>query len=884
MKIHTKILLFILSITIVIFVLAIGYISIKARKAAYYDATRLTDAYSREFANLTTSKINLDMGVAKAMAQTFKGYKELPPEERDIFYRDVLKNILIENKQFLAVWIHWELEAVDERFHRKPGRVRKIFYRQGKNFIFRPDTVDTQGYNKEGGYYKIRENKKDVITDPYTYSYSQEKLDEVLEVSLCVPVLTEGNYFVGLAGIDVNLENFQKVTDNIKPFNKSYAFFVANNGKLVTYPDKRIINKSISKIFPADNAKHNILSKIKHGEHFNFVTKQKNKEYYVSLSPIQIGETDTPWALGVVVPIDEIMLSANNDFYISLLSGGIGLLVLSIIIIIISKAITRPLVEATFVLKTITKGDIASTTEMSVKTSDEVGQIRNSINALLQNLKNTANFATKIGEGQLNSNLKVLSKKDVLGNALLEMKKRLLQAKDEDEKRKQEDEKRNWATRGIAKFAEILRQNNDNLEEFSYNIISNLVKYLNINQGGFFIINDDNSNDTFIEMTAAYAYNRRKMVEKRVEVGISLIGRCVQEQETIYMTDIPQNYINITSGLGEENPKSLLIVPLKFNDEIYGIIELASFSNFEEHQIDFVEKIGESIASTISSVKINMKTSQLLNESKKKSEDLMLHEEEMRQSLEELQAIQEESDRREREMLIQVNVINSILATVEFDLYGQIISANTEFLNLTGYTMNDLRGKNHKILCEKEHIESPKYMKFWDDLRAGKQQVGDFIHICKSGKRICLNAGYSLALDEYGDPRKIVQYANDITRLTNTFNLKDKKIEAINKTTIEIEIDTNGKIKQVNDLFCEYTNYSPKDLIDKNLEVILSKDTKDKIDFKEILKTLTKGKEEERILEIIKKDNTKLNLKTFFIPIINLDKDVYQIYIIAIKE
>ena len=221
MKIHTKILLFILSITIVIFVFAIGFLSIKAKKAAYNGATRLTDAYAREFANLTTSKINLDMGIVKAMALTFKGYKELAPKDRDIFYRDVLKNILMENDQFLAVWIHWELAAVDEKFIGSPGRVRKVFYRQGKRFIFRPDTVDVNGYNEQGLYFKIRTDKKEAVTDPYTYSYSQEKLDEVLEISLCVPVLTHDKDFVGLAGIDVNLENFQKITDNIKPFNKS---------------------------------------------------------------------------------------------------------------------------------------------------------------------------------------------------------------------------------------------------------------------------------------------------------------------------------------------------------------------------------------------------------------------------------------------------------------------------------------------------------------------------------------------------------------------------------------------------------------------------------------------------------------------------------------
>ena len=357
---------------------------------------------------------------------------------------------------------------------------------------------------------------------------------------------------------------------------------------------------------------------------------------------------------GVRIEMDNTFTS----FQEYVLYASIILILLAVIISILTiRTLSRPINGVKTILLSMAKG-IFPDKEIKEGT-DEIGQMSAALNKLITGLKEISNFAVEVGKGNFNSSFKPLSDEDVLGNSLLDMRIELKKAADEEQKRKIEDANRNWSTQGIAKFADILRKNNDNMEQLSYDIISNLVKYMDANQGGLFLINNNDESKEYIELVACYAYDRRKYLNKRIEKKEGLVGRCVQEGETIYMTEIPENYIHITSGLGDDNPRSLILVPLVLKEDVYGVIEIASFKEIEPYQIEFVEKIGESIASTISTVKINLRTTLLLESSQQQAEEMKAQEEEMRQNLEELRATQEQSARREEELKKALNEIQT---------------------------------------------------------------------------------------------------------------------------------------------------------------------------------------------------------------------------------
>ena len=228
--------------------------------------------------------------------------------------------------------------------------------------------------------------------------------------------------------------------------------------------------------------------------------------------------------------------------------------------------------------------------------------------------------------------------------------------KEINESRK-EEEKQNWVATGIADISEILRQEDD--EHVFSKLLTAIIKYLDANQGGLYLVNEDESGEKYLELVSCYAYDRQKFVTKRIEVGQGLIGQCYLESETMILKEIPEEYINITSGLGDAPPSFIAIVPLKQENNIAGVLEVALFNELEPYQIDFLNKLGESIASFISTNTLNVKTKKLLEQSQIQMEQLQAQEEEMRQNMEELQATQEEMKRKEKEYIDRINELEN---------------------------------------------------------------------------------------------------------------------------------------------------------------------------------------------------------------------------------
>lgn len=317
-----------------------------------------------------------------------------------------------------------------------------------------------------------------------------------------------------------------------------------------------------------------------------------------------------------------------------------------LLIFVLSRSVSNPIRQLDDVITKVLKGDSTADASLKITSNDEVGNLSRNFKHMLANIR---------------ENLTMINEK----NEKLEEKAK-------------EDELRNWSIQGLAKFSDLMKHNTDDLEAFCNDIISHLVRYVNANQGALYIINEEGEIH-FMEMKGCYAYNKRKYINKRIEKGEGLIGQSWLEDDYILLTEIPDAYINITSGLGTANPNCLLIMPVKTDRSVEGVIEIASFEVFTKEQIQFVEELCDRLASTISAVKMQQRTHMLLEESQQMTEEMKANEEEMRQNMEELQATQEEMNRFSNELNGKIQLLenkNFVLNHIIGKVYDGVIVTN----------------------------------------------------------------------------------------------------------------------------------------------------------------------------------------------------------------
>jgi GAF domain-containing protein len=300
-------------------------------------------------------------------------------------------------------------------------------------------------------------------------------------------------------------------------------------------------------------------------------------------------------------------------------------------------SVTKPISRLNQAADLIAQGNLSANLS-DLKSNKLMNSLVESFEKIVVKLRTTMFQIQQISARKAVDLVELNNEEDEIGKLLNQM---ILEMKEIDQNEKQ----RNWANEGFAIFSEILRNNLD--QNMLYDVyIREIVKYLSANQAGLFVLNHS-SDEESLELVATYAFNRKKYINKSLKVGEGLVGQCFYEKETIFLKDVPSDYLEITSGLGSASPRCILMVPLIYNNQIEGVLELASFQELKNYEIAFVERICEILASAILNVANNDKTKILLEESQLRAVQLKARDEEMRLKMEELLATQEEMKRKE---------------------------------------------------------------------------------------------------------------------------------------------------------------------------------------------------------------------------------------------
>jgi PAS domain S-box-containing protein len=452
-------------------------------------------------------------------------------------------------------------------------------------------------------------------------------------------------------------------------------------------------------------------------------------------------------------------------------------------------------------------------------------------------------FAKKIGEGDLAANDAEINDNDILGHSLKKMRENLALT---NEKEKEQ----NWIAKGKDTISDILRLQND-LGNLSYLTLVELIKYIDVIQGAFYIYNEE---DKTLENTATYAYNRRKYIDAKFQIGEGLVGQCAYEMDVIYRREIPDDFVTITSGiLGDKKPNSLLLVPLITDEKLQGVLEFASLKDdISELKIRFLKELSDIIARTIFNLKVNTRTEKLLKDAQEMTEELKENEEELRQNAEEMRATHEELEKTNSNLQTQIRAVENaqkrqhallenaseIISIYDEEMKLKYISPSVT--NIYGYTIAEMMaGKDLERLTAKGVKEfTETFGKLVED--PSMTATIQYTYMRKDGQKIYIESTGRNLLEDPAINGLIIN-SRDITerkRAEKEERMKSK-MQSLSENSLDLilRIGTNGQFFYANPMVKTFTGIETTDIINKNLDDVAFEPTIKEF-FSEAVKTV----------------------------------------------
>jgi HAMP domain-containing protein/CheY-like chemotaxis protein/GAF domain-containing protein len=253
--------------------------------------------------------------------------------------------------------------------------------------------------------------------------------------------------------------------------------------------------------------------------------------------------------------------------------------------------------------------------------------LTDNVNELAANLttqvRAIAEVATAVTKGDLTRSISVEAKGEV---AVLKdnINQMIANLRETTQKNTEQD----WLKTNLAKFTRMLQGQRD-LEAVSKLILSELAPLVSAQHGVFYLMEAGDSHAAYLKLLSTYAYRERKHLGNRFQLGEGLIGQCALEKERILLTEVPPDYIKISSGLGEASPLNAVALPVLFEGQVTAVIELASFSRFSDIHLTFFDQLTESIAIVLNTIAASMRTEELLKQSQSLAEELQSQQKEL---------------------------------------------------------------------------------------------------------------------------------------------------------------------------------------------------------------------------------------------------------------
>lgn len=339
-----------------------------------------------------------------------------------------------------------------------------------------------------------------------------------------------------------------------------------------------------------------------------------------------------------------------------------------------------------------------------------------------------------------------------------------------------------WIRKGLTGFSEVLRKNFDEPAKHAKEILSNLVAYLNVPMGAIYLPSSEKRN-TF-DLVGSIASGKEKHYVRSVMLGEGIVGTVALEQKTLNITDIPEDYFKVSSGFGEAKPKNIIVIPIKLENKVFGIIELASLQKFQHFELEFIDELSKTLGASFAISRIFRNTRNKLEKAENRVMALRRDNKESNVTLLKLEQEKQQLENIKTENELLAQGIDSLMLVADLDVEGNIIEMNNAFVELFKKSKDILLHTNYwDYTFMRETIEDDIALdKIKNKLRIGKMLNLDQ-HFLIVQKNISLSTIFIPLKDIKGKVFKIKVLAWNNTSLLNI----QKEMEKLQKQMQELK-------------------------------------------------------------------------------------------------
>ena len=394
---------------------------------------------------------------------------------------------------------------------------------------------------------------------------------------------------------------------------------------------------------------------------------------------------------------------------------------------------------------------------------------------------------------------------------------------------RRKEREQSWIAEGKDMVSMILREHQD-LEELSYHILKILDSYIQSVQAAFYLYDEESQILTNI---STYAYNRRKYLDQQFRIGEGLVGQCAYEMDYIYRTEIPEEYVTITSGiLGDHKPESIILVPLISNDSLQAVIEFAFLKErIPKLTIQFLLELGEIIARTLLNLKMNLRTQKWLEESRSMTEELQKNEEQLQENAREMTTAQknleganiklegkmEEARHANERLHLMLEHASEIISI--YNNQGTLTYISPSVIHIFGYSVEEMiAGKDRERMGKDDAVRLARVFEQLKETPGAIENL-EYSFIRKNGERIRLRTSVRNMLHDTA----IKGFLLNTTDITESIRVEKEqrlktRMQSLSENSLDLilRISTTGVIYYANPIVEDYTNIAPSSIVNRN--------------------------------------------------------------------